>query len=105
MTGSYQRRVERNLRDGKVAVVDMGRKRTGYIYHREGRYWMVTRRGDDYDGGERPCPVHKRDCLFDRHAVRAVHSASVPGPVSALAREPDDEQVAVDGGQRRLDDY
>lgn len=105
MSEDYQRRVERKLRDGKVAVVDMGRSKTGYIYHRDGRYWMVTRRGDDYDGGERPCPSHKRDRLFAEHAVRAAHSASVPGPVAALAREPEDERVAADGGQRRLGDY
>lgn len=103
MSESYQRRVERRLRDGDVAVVSMGRSKTGYIYHRGSRYWWVTVRGEDYESvEERGCPAYRRSRLFDEHSVRAVDPARVPRPIDALSRaEPVED---VEDGQQRLDE-
>lgn len=100
MSESYQRSVERRLREGDVAVVSM-RGKTGYIYHRDGRYWWLTVRGGDYEEAEeRPFPAYRRGRLFAEHGVRAVRPGRVPGPVAALSRAAPVEDV--EEGQQRL---
>ena len=88
MTDPRQRRIERQLRNGKVAVVTLSHRRTGYLYHSASRpgYCLVTHDelADTFDG-PRTVSVWTRKRLFEE-GVQVVDPPEVPGPVAALAR-------------------
>jgi len=91
MKGDYQRHVERRLRDGRLARVDRSRGETGYLYHRDGRYWLLVVDDGLEKQYERPATARLRRRIIDEHDVEVVEQDDVPGPVAALSRARSDD--------------
>jgi len=60
--------------------------RTGYLYHRDDRYWLLVVDDGLEKQYERPAPARLRSRVIDEHEVVVVEQDAVPGPVAALSR-------------------
>lgn len=93
MSKGYQQHVDRRLHEGNIARFSRGRGQTGYIYHRDGRYWLlvVDERGGLDKEFEKPLAAWKRRQVFDERYVEVVAEDDVPAVVAALSRSRGDE--------------